>query len=106
MDRLNQILKMLQTHPDDTFLHYASAIEYEKLGDYNQAREVLEGLIKIQPNYLPTYYRLGQIYEQLNENELAIDMYKDGKKLARKINDFKTEGELSEALMLLDVFDE
>lgn len=106
MERLNQILKMLQTHPDDTFLHYASAIEYEKLGNLEEARKVLEGLLKIQPNYLPTYYRLGQIYEQMNENDLAIDMYKDGKKLAHKINDFKTEGELSEALMLLDVFDE
>lgn len=106
MERLSQILKMLQTHPDDTFLHYASAIEYEKMGDFAQARQVLEGLLKIQSNYLPTYYRLGQIYEQLQETELAVDMYKAGKKLARATNDFKTEGELSEALMLLDVFDE
>jgi hypothetical protein len=92
--RLDQILKMLETHPNDPFLHYASALEYEKLEQNSQS------------DYLPTYFKTGQLYELTGNNERAIELYLEGKKLARLQKDFKTEGELSEALMLLDVFDE
>ena len=104
--RLDQILKMLETHPNDPFLHYASALEYEKLEQYEKAIEKLELLLVSQSDYLPTYFKTGQLYELTGNNERAIELYLEGKKLARLQKDFKTEGELSEALMLLDVFDE
>ena len=104
--RLDQILKMLETHPNDPFLHYASALEYEKLEQFEQAIAILERLIIEQPDYLPTYYKTGQLHEVVANTERSIELYKEGKRLARIQKDFKTEGELSEALMLLDVFDE
>ena len=104
--RLDQILKMLETHPSDPFLHYATALEYEKMEQYIQAIEILEELLRTQSDYLPTYYKTGQLQELVGNNERAIELYLEGKKLARIQKDFKTEGELSEALMLLDVFDE
>ena len=104
--RLDQILKMLETHPNDPFLHYASALEYEKLEQYQKAIVILEKLLIEQPEYLPTYFKTGQLCELEGNNERAIELYLEGKKLARLQNDYKTEGELTEALMLLDVFDE
>lgn len=104
--RLDQILKMLETHPNDPFLRYASALEYEKLEQYQEAVALLEQLVVDQPDYLPTYFKTGQIHEILGNTERSIELYLDGKRLARIQNDFKTEGELTEALMLLDVFDE
>ena len=103
--RLDQILKMLETHPSDPFLHYATALEYE-MEQYIQAIEILEELLRTQSDYLPTYFKTGQLHELVGNNERAIELYLEGKKLARIQKDFKTEGELSEALMLLDVFDE
>jgi tetratricopeptide (TPR) repeat protein len=73
---------------------------------YIQAIEILEELLRTQSEYLPTYYKTGQLQELVGNNERAIELYLEGKKLARIQKDFKTEGELSEALMLLDVFDE
>ena len=105
-ERLHQIQKMLETHAEDPFLHYASALEYEKMKQFNEARNVLSNLIHIQPDYLPTYYRLGQILEQLHETENAIESYRLGLKLAKSTGDYKAAGEISEALMLLDIFDE
>ena len=104
--RLDQILKMLETHPSDPFLHYATALEYEKLEQNERAIEILEKLLLTQSEYLPTYYKTGQLHELVGNNERAIELYLEGKKLARIQKDFKTEGELSDAWMLLDVFDE
>ena len=101
--RLDQILKMLETHPSDPFLHYATALEYEKL---EQNERAIEKLLLTQSEYLPTYFKTGQLHELIGNNERAIELYLQGRKLARIQKDFKTEGELSEALMLLDVFDE
>jgi tetratricopeptide (TPR) repeat protein len=83
---------MLETHPSDPFLHYATALEYEKREQYERAIEILEKLLLT--------------HELVGNSERAIELYLEGKKLARIQKDFKTEGELSEALMLLDVFDE
>lgn len=104
--RLDQILKMLETHPNDPFLLYASALEYEKLEQFERAIAILERLIIDQPDYLPTYFKTGQLHELVANTERSIELYKEGKRLARIQKDYKTEGELSEALMLLDVFDE
>ena len=52
------------------------------------------------------YFKTGQLHEVVANTERSIELYKEGKRLARIQKDFKTEGELSEALMLLDVFDE
>jgi tetratricopeptide (TPR) repeat protein len=66
--RLDQILKMLETHPSDPFLHYATALEYEKLEQNDRAIEILEKLLLTQSDYLPTYYKAGQLHELIGNN--------------------------------------
>lgn len=101
-DRLSLINEMRDKNPDDSFLNYAAALEYEKTGNEEKAIELMEYIRKNDPDYLGVYYRLGKIYENSDKIELAIEVYKAGKNIAKQQNDQKTIGELTEALMLLD----
>jgi len=97
---------MLETNPKDSFLHYAAALEHQKNGDLSQAIKILKNLIKQDPDYLASYYQLGKILEDRSRAEEAVEVYKAGKSVAAKKNDMKTLGEIAEALMLLDVYED
>ena len=101
-DRLKMIKEMLKTNPTDPFLLYAIALEYKKNGEDHLAIEQLESLIERTPDYLGSYYQLGKLYEEKNELEKAIDVYKKGKGIAELKNDHKTLGELNEALYIIE----
>lgn len=96
---------MLATHADDPFLHYALALENQKEGNLQAAISILEKLQNSHPDYLACYYQLGKMYEAVGENEKAVDAFLDGRRLAKKNSDIKAVGELSEALMMHDIFD-
>lgn len=100
--RLDLIEEMRQKNPKDSFLNYAAALEYHKIGSVDKAVELLEYIIKNDPDYLGAYYKLGKLYEDNNKIKKAIAVYKSGKVIAKKQNDLKTIGELTEALMILD----
>jgi tetratricopeptide (TPR) repeat protein len=105
-DRLKMIEIMLETNPSDSFLHYAAALEHQKNGELPQAIKILKSIIKNDPDYLASYYQLGKILEDKGKVSDAIEVYQAGKDIARKQKDVKTLGELSEALMLLDVYED
>ncbi|HBH07537.1 MAG TPA: hypothetical protein DDX92_13140 [Flavobacteriales bacterium] len=101
-ERLELIEEMRKKNPEDSFLAYAAALEYNKLGEKNEAISIIEALLKRDPQYLSAYYQLGRIYEETDQHKKAVSVYKEGKEIARKRHDQKAIGELSEALMLLD----
>jgi tetratricopeptide (TPR) repeat protein len=101
-DRLKMIKEMLKTNPMDPFLLYAIALEYKKNGEDQLAIEQLENLIQKNPDYLGSYYQLGKLYEEKNQLEKAIEVYKKGKEIAELKNDNKTLGELNEALYIIE----
>lgn len=105
-DRLKMIEHMLETNPKDSFLHYCAALEHQKSGDHTSAIKILKAIVKNDPDYLASYYQLGKLLEERGKSEDAIEAYKAGRSVARKKNDTKTLGELSEALMLLDVYED
>ena len=96
------IEEMLEKNPDDTFLNYAAALEYKKDEEIDKAIAMFRRIIDKDPENLPTYYQLGKILKKKNKTQEAIDFYKKGRELAKKKNDVKTLGELSEALLILD----
>ena len=104
-DRLTFMEEMLDTNPNDPFLLYAIAIEYQNKGDIKKTASIFTQLVKEHPDYLPTYYQLGKILESKGKNDKAIALYTKGKALAEKQNDQKTVGELSEALLILVDYD-
>lgn len=101
-DRLEEIKKMMKTDPNDSFLTYALALEYEKIGDIDKAISIIEELIKTDPNYLGAYYKLGQLFETKDDLSAAETVYRKGIELAEAKNDNKTKGELEEALWLIE----
>lgn len=101
-ERMNRLLEMLQKEPSDAFLNHALALEYLAIGNLETAKKIFEKVIAEQGQYLASYYQLGQTLEKLGENENAILIYRRGIELAKKQNNKKAMGELSEALWMLE----
>jgi len=101
-ERFTMIQEMLRQNPEDSFLHYAVALEFKKHGDLKKAIEMLEELSEKHPDYLASYYQLGKMQEENAQPKKAINTYKKGIELAKTQNDRKALGELNEALMLLE----
>jgi tetratricopeptide (TPR) repeat protein len=100
--RLQQILDMLREDPGDAFLRYALALETAKDGQFQEAIELVEELLKDQPDYLGAYYQLGQWLEQAQQFERARQVYEAGVVLALEKKQTKTARELQQALDLME----
>lgn len=102
MPRLDQLLDMLKSDPNDTFLRYALAMEYAKLGQHDQALATFDDLIKLNPDYVAAYFMAGRSAEQKEDLELAKTLYKDGIAVANRTGDTHAAGEISTALMMIE----
>jgi tetratricopeptide (TPR) repeat protein len=100
--RVEQLKKMLETEPHDSFLNYALALEYAGANDYHKAIALLEAIISRDTDYLGAYYQLGKYYELLQQPEKAIQTYKAGIEVAAHQKKRKVELELKEALLQLE----
>lgn len=96
------LLDMLAKEPGDLFLNYALAIEYAAAGELVQAEQQFLKVLDMDPAHLPCYYQLGKTYETLNQNNQAIVYYKKGLALAQQQQNKKAQGELNEALWMLE----
>jgi tetratricopeptide (TPR) repeat protein len=104
--RIEQLQEFLKEDSNDSFLKYALALEYVRVEEYDTARDYFLKLIKDDENYVASYYQLGKLYESLNEVEKAIEIYKNGIEIAKKIKDAKTLLEIQEAYNMLIGIDE
>ena len=100
--RLTQILEMLKSEPNYSFLNYALALEYAQEGDIPKAIKTIETLLIKDKNYLGAYYQLGKYFEEVEQIPSAIDTYTKGIEIAKQQNNKKTEGELNEALFMIE----
>ena len=78
MARLNQVLEMIKQTPDDPFLHFALAQEYQRIDEQEKALECFAWLIENKPNYTGTYYHYGKLLQQQGRTEQALDIYRRG----------------------------
>ncbi|MCR9289522.1 MAG: tetratricopeptide repeat protein [Bacteroidetes bacterium] len=99
--RLEQLYNFLENSPNDSFLLFAIAKEYEKLQDKESALKYYLKLTKEDPDYVGTYYHLGKLYERLDQITTAFFTYKRGMVIAKKINDQHAFSELAGAKMEL-----
>ena len=65
--RLKQLQGFLENSPNDSFLLFAIAKEYEGLGQDEQALEHYLLLTQTDPGYIGTYYHLAKLYERKEE---------------------------------------
>ena len=96
--RLTQLLELLQEMPDDAFLKYGVALEYQSIKEDDTALQHFLELKLKHSDYLPLYYQLGKLYERIDQNENAIKAYNDGIMIARIAKDQHTLNELQNAL--------
>ena len=62
----------------------------------------MQKTLRLNEEYLPCFYQLGQVNEKLGNNDMAISFYKQGIDLAKLQNNTKALGELNEAIWMLE----
>jgi len=99
--RLQQLLKFLESTPNDSFLTFALAKEYEQVDEWEKALQHYLKLIENDPEYVGTYYHLGKLYERQEAFDKAFFIYKKGMEIAREIGDQHALNELAAAKLNL-----
>lgn len=100
-DRLKQLYQFLKERPEDEFLLFAIAKEYEKLGNEEKAEKYYLNLQEMHPSYVGTYYHLGKLYERAEDFELAMKVYEKGMEVAKTVGDKHAFGELRGAYEMI-----
>lgn len=96
-ERLDYLQSLLNEDPDDSFVKYAIAKEYEKLDELKTSIEKFEALRKEDPDYVGLYYHLAHIYTEIDETEKALEIYDTGIVIAKKQGDLHALSELRNA---------
>jgi Tfp pilus assembly protein PilF len=98
MNRIEILKGFLQENANDSFSRYALALEYVKLGENDDALREFETVKKNDPNYVATYFQLGQLYQKLGRTHEAEMTFRTGITVASKLGDDRTRSELESAL--------
>ena len=98
MNRIEILKGFLKENPDDSFSRYALALEYIKLGQNENAVREFETVKKNDPDYVATYFQLGQLYQKIGQTHEAEMTLRTGITVATKIGDEHTRSELEGAL--------
>lgn len=102
MNRKEQILRFLETQPDDAFLNYALAQEYISEGLDDKAEALFLKLTDQQPEYIATYYHYGKLLERKGAKDSAMEMYRKGIAIGQKLRELHAVSELQSALLELE----
>ena len=98
MDRIARIKEILKDSPNDSFLKHALALEYIKLNNDTDARQLFEELLSYEPGYVGSYYHLGKLLERAGETRQAIAVYEKGIEMAKAAKERHAMNELQTAL--------
>jgi len=101
MDRLQQLLGLLEDSPQDSFILFALAKEYEKRNAPKRALDYYREIEEKDPDYIGVYYHLGKLYESQHQRAEALAAYEKGMAKARQQGDQHSLGELSAAHLQL-----
>jgi tetratricopeptide (TPR) repeat protein len=94
---------MLEADPQDSFVRFAIAKEFESLSQYDKALEQFLILKSADSQYIGLYYHLGKLYEKLENHSLAMKTYQEGISEAKKLKDFHALSELNTAKVNLEM---
>lgn len=101
--RRERIEAMLRETPDDDgFLRYGLAMEYKAEGNPEKAAACFRDLLRATPDYVAGYLQLGQLLNQMGEEDEAKSVYRDGIAVAQRKGDQHAAGEMGQFLALLD----
>ena len=98
MARIDLLKGFLEENPNDSFSRYALSLEYVKLNQFDDARREFETGRTNDPDYLATYFQLGQLYIRMGLPHEAEKTFRAGITVAIKQRDAHTQSELEAAL--------
>ncbi len=102
MPKLDQLLALLAAEPDDAFLRYGVAMEYAKLGQFDQSLQEFNELLRRHPDYVPGFFMAGRTCEQNADPEGAKSFYRRGIDTANRVGDTHAAGEIASALSAIE----
>lgn len=104
-ERLVELHRMLAEDSEDIFVLYAIALEEYKNGHADKAISQMMELIRLAPNYVPAYFRMGQWLIEKDHTLEAYDMLSLGFELAMSQNDKKAAQEIKELMLFIDDYE-
>ena len=94
MSRIEKLLEYMKAGDKDSFLQHALALEYIKIGQDDNARELFNEILLREPTYIGSYYHLGKLLERVGDIARAIRVYDRGMEEAKKAGDNHSYSEL------------
>ena len=102
-NRMERLKSLIVDNPNDTFVLFALAKEYDKLGELENSAQLFEKLLVVDAKYIGAYYHLAKVYEQLDEVKKALNIYETGILVAQELKDMHSLSELKNAKMNLEI---
>jgi len=99
--RLEKLQEFLTESPDDSFLLFALAKEYEGNGNSEKALATYLHLQKTNEQYVGLYFHLAKLYERMEQAQQAWDTYCKGMAVAKTEGDQHAYSELAGARLNL-----
>lgn len=90
---------MLNSDPENSFLLYALAKEFENEGLIPEAIKQYEKLKNLDPKYSGLYYHLARLYYDTNELTKAFEILDSGIQICKEIGDQHALSELQNQFM-------
>jgi tetratricopeptide (TPR) repeat protein len=100
--RMQQLQKMLEREPNDTFLLYGLALEHKKASEFDKALEYLARVTQLDEGYCYAYHQRGLIHEIRGDIPAARQAYQDGIAAAVKKGDAHAREEIAAALSMIE----
>lgn len=98
MDRRKALQAMLEQKPDDAFVKYALALEYQKHGDAEQALATFERVLAEHEAYVPAYLMAGMACTKFGRPDRAREILEKGLKIAQAQGESQAHSEIADAL--------
>ncbi len=100
MSRIEDLEKMLDESPDDPFLIFALAKEYEKSEGTLQTLLMYEHLVTNYPSYIATYYHYAKVLHKAGNKNEAVRLLEKGIEAGTKAKEMHTVSEMRGLLNL------
>jgi predicted Zn-dependent protease len=100
--RREKLEAMLVDAPDDTFLHYALAMDDAGAGQVAPAIDRLRGIVARDPGYVPTYFQLGKLLLDSGDEAAGKLVLESGIGVAEAAGDDHAADELRGLLSLTE----
>jgi|SRR5262245_5711601 len=96
--RIQVFKEMLQQQPEEVMVWYGLATEYSKLGNWSEAAQALQNVVRLNPDYTAAYQMLGSALLNLGDRDGARQIWSQGIEAAGRTGAWKARQHLESLL--------